>query len=140
MRLGTGRVLIRLLEGSALQGNAAGRSIHRSPRVGPGSEPRILVAIGLRLRTEHQRRRLSLSQLAARTDDTLSKSRISNYEQGIRRLGLEGRRSSGAPSAMSTPPTCCVSTTAIRCPALRARLLASLQRVQARILAQGQSE
>ena len=47
------------------------------------------VAIGLRLRAERHRRKLSLAQLAARTGDTLAKSRISNYEQGIRRLGLE---------------------------------------------------
>lgn len=46
-------------------------------------------AIGLRLRTERHRRNLSLSQLSALTGDTLAKSRISNYEQGIRRMGLE---------------------------------------------------
>jgi transcriptional regulator with XRE-family HTH domain len=46
-------------------------------------------AIGSRLRGERQRRKLSLSQLAALTDDILAKSRISNYEQGIRRMGLE---------------------------------------------------
>lgn len=50
----------------------------------------LAVAIGLRLRAERHRLKLSLSQLAARTGDTLSKSRISNYEQGIRRIGLEG--------------------------------------------------
>ena len=48
------------------------------------------VAIGLRLRAERHRLKLSLSRLSARTGDTLSKSRISNYEQGIRRIGLEG--------------------------------------------------
>ena len=47
------------------------------------------VAIGLRLRAERHRRKLSLARLAARTGDTLGKSRISNYEQGTRRLGLE---------------------------------------------------
>jgi transcriptional regulator with XRE-family HTH domain len=46
-------------------------------------------AIGLRLRAERHRLKLSLSQLAAMTGDQLSKSRISNYEQGIRRMGLE---------------------------------------------------
>jgi transcriptional regulator with XRE-family HTH domain len=46
-------------------------------------------AIGVRLRSERQRRKLSLSQLAALTGDILAKSRISNYEQGIRRMGLE---------------------------------------------------
>jgi transcriptional regulator with XRE-family HTH domain len=46
-------------------------------------------AIGLRLRAERHRRKLSLSQLAALTGDILAKSRISNYEQGIRRMGIE---------------------------------------------------
>lgn len=46
-------------------------------------------AIGLRLRAERHRRKLSLSQLAALTGNKLAKSRISNYEQGIRRMGLE---------------------------------------------------
>lgn len=44
--------------------------------------------IGQRLRAARQAQKLSLSELAARTK-TLSKSRISNYEQGIRRMGLE---------------------------------------------------
>lgn len=45
--------------------------------------------IGSRLRAERQRRGWSLSDLSARTTGQLSKSRISNYEQGIRRMGLE---------------------------------------------------
>ena len=45
--------------------------------------------IGSRLRAERQRRGWSLSDLSARTTSQLSKSRISNYEQGIRRMGLE---------------------------------------------------
>ncbi len=44
--------------------------------------------IGQRLRAARNAQGLSLSELAARTK-TLSKSRISNYEQGIRRMGLE---------------------------------------------------
>jgi transcriptional regulator with XRE-family HTH domain len=44
--------------------------------------------IGQRLRAARQEQKLSLSQLSTRTG-TLSKSRISNYEQGIRRMGLE---------------------------------------------------
>jgi transcriptional regulator with XRE-family HTH domain len=44
--------------------------------------------IGQRLRAARQDQKLSLSELSARTD-SLSKSRISNYEQGIRRMGLE---------------------------------------------------
>lgn len=44
--------------------------------------------IGQRLRAARTAQKLSLSELAARTR-TLSKSRISNYEQGIRRMGLE---------------------------------------------------
>lgn len=44
--------------------------------------------IGQRLRSARTGQKLSLSDLAARTK-TLSKSRISNYEQGIRRIGIE---------------------------------------------------
>jgi transcriptional regulator with XRE-family HTH domain len=44
--------------------------------------------IGLRLREARQAQKLSLAELARRTN-ALSKSRISNYEQGIRRMGLE---------------------------------------------------
>jgi transcriptional regulator with XRE-family HTH domain len=45
--------------------------------------------IGERLRAERARHKLSLSALSERTGGALSKSRISNYEQGIRRMGLE---------------------------------------------------
>ena len=44
--------------------------------------------IGQRLRAARQSRGLSLSELSNLTG-VLSKSRISNYEQGIRRMGLE---------------------------------------------------
>jgi transcriptional regulator with XRE-family HTH domain len=44
--------------------------------------------IGRRLREHRQARSLSLSGLSERTQ-SLSKSRISNYEQGIRRMGIE---------------------------------------------------
>jgi transcriptional regulator with XRE-family HTH domain len=44
--------------------------------------------IGARLRAARHAQGLSLAALAARTN-TLSKSRISNYEQGIRRMGIE---------------------------------------------------
>jgi transcriptional regulator with XRE-family HTH domain len=47
--------------------------------------------IGQRLRTARQAQKLSLAALADRTS-SLSKSRISNYEQGIRRMGLEEAR------------------------------------------------
>jgi len=47
--------------------------------------------IGMRLREARQAQKLSLSRLAGRTN-SLSKSRISNYEQGIRRMGLEEAR------------------------------------------------
>ena len=46
-------------------------------------------AIGQRLRALRHERQLSLQQLADLTHGSLSKSRISNYEQGIRRLGIE---------------------------------------------------
>jgi len=45
--------------------------------------------IGQRLRTARHALGLSLMQLSERTAGNLSKSRISNYEQGIRRMGLE---------------------------------------------------
>ncbi|NEX20459.1 helix-turn-helix transcriptional regulator [Thiorhodococcus mannitoliphagus] len=44
--------------------------------------------IGQRLRAARQEQKFSLADLSARTN-ALSKSRISNYEQGIRRMGLE---------------------------------------------------
>lgn len=44
--------------------------------------------IGQRLRAARHEQKLSLSDLSGRTN-SLSKSRISNYEQGIRRMGLE---------------------------------------------------
>ena len=44
--------------------------------------------IGQRLRSARQAQGLSLSELSTLTG-VLSKSRISNYEQGIRRMGLE---------------------------------------------------
>lgn len=44
--------------------------------------------IGRRLRAARQAQGLSLSGLSSLTG-TLSKSRISNYEQGIRRMGIE---------------------------------------------------
>jgi transcriptional regulator with XRE-family HTH domain len=47
-------------------------------------------AIGERLRAARHARGLSLSALAALTDGLYSKSRISNYEQGLRRLNSEG--------------------------------------------------
>lgn len=47
------------------------------------------IEIGQRLREARRAQKLSLSQLAERTGNTLSKSRISNYEQGIRRMGIE---------------------------------------------------
>lgn len=48
--------------------------------------------IGERLRAERKAQNLSLSELSERTNGRLSKSRISNYEQGIRRMGLEESR------------------------------------------------
>ena len=45
--------------------------------------------IGDRLRAARQAQGLSLAQLSERTGGLLTKSRISNYEQGIRRVSLE---------------------------------------------------
>jgi transcriptional regulator with XRE-family HTH domain len=47
-------------------------------------------AIGERLRAARQARGLSLSELGRLTGGQYGKSRISNYEQGLRRLGIEG--------------------------------------------------
>ncbi len=49
--------------------------------------------IGLRLRAARHARRLSLSTLSVLTGGRYSKSRISNYEQGLRRLSVEGAQS-----------------------------------------------
>jgi transcriptional regulator with XRE-family HTH domain len=48
--------------------------------------------IGLRLREAREAQSLSLSQLCTRAGSLLSKSPISNYEQGIRRLAIEEAR------------------------------------------------
>ena len=48
--------------------------------------------IGLRLRGARKAQKLSLQALANLTGGALSKSRISNYEQGLRRLGIEEAR------------------------------------------------
>jgi transcriptional regulator with XRE-family HTH domain len=45
--------------------------------------------IGARLRAARHALGWSLSVLSQRTRPTLSKSRISNYEKGLRRMGLE---------------------------------------------------
>jgi transcriptional regulator with XRE-family HTH domain len=75
----------------------------------------LAVAFGLRLRAERHRMQLSLSVLSARTDNALSKSRISNYEQGIRRLGLEEAVILARALGDVSPPIFRVSTTEIRC-------------------------
>ncbi|MGB5832676.1 MAG: helix-turn-helix transcriptional regulator [Thiohalocapsa sp.] len=53
-------------------------------------------ATGMRLRDAREARGLSLSQLAGLTGDRLSKSRISNYEQGLRRLPVDVSRTLAA--------------------------------------------
>jgi transcriptional regulator with XRE-family HTH domain len=59
--------------------------------------------IGQRLRSARQMLGLSLSELSNLTG-ALSKSRISNYEQGIRRMGLEEARQL-ATALVSVTPT-----------------------------------
>jgi len=54
----------------------------------PDSEE-LTAKIGLRLRAARRAQKLSLQALSVRTGGALMKSRISNYEQGIRRLGIE---------------------------------------------------
>jgi transcriptional regulator with XRE-family HTH domain len=58
--------------------------------------------IGQRLRSARQAQGLSLSELSNLTG-ALSKSRISNYEQGIRRMGLEEARQLAAALVSVTP-------------------------------------
>jgi transcriptional regulator with XRE-family HTH domain len=58
--------------------------------------------IGQRLRAARQSRGLSLSELSNLTG-VLSKSRISNYEQGIRRMGLEEAQQLAAALVNVTP-------------------------------------
>jgi len=53
------------------------------------SELELTRDIGRRLRAARHERGLSLAQLAALTDGLYSKSRISNYEQGLRRPSIE---------------------------------------------------
>jgi transcriptional regulator with XRE-family HTH domain len=55
-------------------------------------EQDLTTKIGLRLRSVRKSQKLSLAALSDRTDGMLSKSRISNYEQGIRRPGIEEAR------------------------------------------------
>lgn len=64
--------------------------------------------IGLRLRAVREGQGLSLAALASKTGDALSKSRISNYEQGLRRMGIEEARTLA--KALGT-----VSTTYLLC-------------------------
>ena len=47
------------------------------------------VRIGRRLAQLRNEKKLTLEELAKATDDLLSKSRLSNYEQGTRRLAIE---------------------------------------------------
>ena len=49
----------------------------------------LTLKIGLRLCEVRRGQGVSLAALASKTGDTLSKSRISNYEQGLRRMGIE---------------------------------------------------
>jgi transcriptional regulator with XRE-family HTH domain len=64
--------------------------------------------IGLRLRAARKAQSLSLAALADRTS-SLSKSRISNYEQGLRRMGLEeARELAAALSAVSATYLLCL--------------------------------
>lgn len=69
------------------------------------SESKITLSkeIGERLRGARKGAGLSLSQLAERTEGRLSKSRISNYEQGLRRMGVEEARELAAALGTVSP-------------------------------------
>ncbi|AGA90220.1 Helix-turn-helix protein [Thioflavicoccus mobilis 8321] len=69
----------------------------------PNTEQGLTQRIGLRLRTARHDQGLSLMQLSERTSGALSKSRISNYEQGIRRMGLEEAKTLAAALGSVTP-------------------------------------
>jgi transcriptional regulator with XRE-family HTH domain len=68
-----------------------------APRADPAAD--LTQRIGNRLRQARHDQKLSLSELAERTG-CYSKSRISNYEQGLRRMGLE--ESIGLAAALGT--------------------------------------
>jgi transcriptional regulator with XRE-family HTH domain len=53
------------------------------------TDPALSLRIGQRLREARSTENLSLAKVSERTGGALSKSRISNYEQGLRRMGLE---------------------------------------------------
>jgi transcriptional regulator with XRE-family HTH domain len=69
----------------------------------PNTEQGLTQRIGLRLRAARHDQGLSLMQLSERTGGSLSKSRISNYEQGIRRMGLEEAKALSAALGSVTP-------------------------------------
>ena len=72
-----------------LMGRGDGHALTRTGGAHMSQDEHALTrSIGQRLRAQRQAVGLSLSELAQRTGG-LSKSRISNYEQGIRRMGLE---------------------------------------------------
>ncbi len=67
------------------------------------SEIALSKAIGERLCYARECAELSLSRLSDRTDGRLSKSRIANYEQGTRRMGIEEARLLAAALGTVTP-------------------------------------
>ncbi len=58
----------------------------------PDDENALTREIGERLRYARHSKELSLGQLSELTGGALSKSRISNYELGIRRMSIEAAR------------------------------------------------
>ena len=62
------------------------------PAVMTPEERALTAKIGLRLRAARNDRGLSLLDLSRRIGGRLSRSRISNYEQGLRRPGIEEAR------------------------------------------------
>jgi len=69
-----------------LSARETGKAMQNSQQLEPSCRS------GERLRAARHAREWSLSQLVSYTGGALSKSRISNYEQGIRRLGSEEAR------------------------------------------------
>ncbi len=69
----------------------------------PNKRSYLSQGIGQRVRYARESKGLSLRQLSALTGGALSKSRINNYELGIRRISIEAARGLAAALGTCTP-------------------------------------
>ena len=90
-------------------------------------------AIGRRLRAARSARGLSLARLSALTGDSLSVSRLSRYELGQRRLGIEAARTLAAAlgDVSAAHLLCADEDAADRVDSHEARLLAAFRATDA---------